>query len=76
MQKIEKCDTCSLWDSENNTSRNRLRCVFGCEEYKLEQCRKSFEYNRSVSGDNFDTEELYQHSTKVYGSGWKTHKEG
>lgn len=71
MQKIEKCNTCSLFDTETNTTKNKLRCIFGCEEYKMEQARKIFEYNRSVSGDNFDTEVLYQHSTPVYGSGWK-----
>ena len=69
--KIEKCNTCSEYDHKNDCMRNKLRCMFKCEDLKLFQARRAFEYNRAVSGDNFDTEPMYEHGKQVFGSGWK-----
>ena len=68
---IEKCKTCDKFDHENQKMRNKLRCMITCEELQKEQSRKAFEYNRAVSGDDFDTQELFEHGKKVFGSGWK-----
>lgn len=68
---IEKCRTCEKYDHTNKRMRNKLRCMVGCEEYIQDQSKKAFEYNRAVSGDKFDTEEIYEHGQKVFGSGWK-----
>jgi hypothetical protein len=69
--KIEKCDACSRYDHKNDRMKNKLKCMFQCEEYKLDQARRAFEYNRVVSGDNFDTEIMYEHGKQVFGSGCK-----
>lgn len=69
--KIDKCNTCSRYDHKNNRMRNKLRCMIECEEFQLDQARRIFEYNRAVSGDNFDTEPIYEHGNQVFGSGWK-----
>lgn len=45
--------------------------MFGYDDYMREMDRRIFEYNRTVSGDNFDTEVLHEHGKEVYGSGWK-----
>ena len=68
---IEKCRTCEKYDHVNKRMRNKLRCMVGCEEFKEDQTRKAFEYNRAVSGEEFDTKELYEHGNKIFGSGWK-----
>ncbi len=72
--KIDKCNTCSRYDHKNNRMRNKLRCMFQCEEYILDQARRAFEYNRAVSGDDFDIKSIYEHGKQVFGSGWKNDK--
>ena len=68
---IEKCKTCPRYDHDNDRYRNKLWCIFSCEDFQTDQARKIFEYNRAVSGEEFDTKELYEHGKKVSGSGWK-----
>lgn len=68
---IEKCKECKNWDIDDSKPKNKIKCVFSCDEYQEYQSRKIFEYNRAVSGDEFDTTELHEHGKKVYGSGWK-----
>lgn len=36
-----------------------------------DQSRRIFAYNRVVSGEEFDTTEMFEHGKKVVGSGWK-----
>lgn len=67
---IEKCKGCNRFNSEKGVMRNKLWCMLGCEEYQKYQSRKAFEYNKSVSGEEFDTRVLYEHGNEVYGSGW------
>lgn len=69
---IEKCKSCDKFNHDKKCMKNKLRCMFKCEEYISDQSRKSFEYNRTVSGEEFDTKELYEHGKKVAGSGWKS----
>ena len=68
---IEKCKSCEKYDHINHKMRNKLRCMFACEDYKLDQSIRILQYNRAVSGDEFDNETMYEHGKKVYGSGWK-----
>lgn len=68
---IPKCENCERFDKVNMRMKNKLRCIFGgCDEYTEEATRRAFEYNKAVSGENFDTEEIYEHGNKVFGSGW------
>lgn len=68
---IEKCKTCERYDHVNHKMMNKLRCMTGCDEYMLDQSIRAYNYNRVVSGENFDTEVMYEHGKKVFGSGWK-----
>lgn len=68
---IEKCKTCNKYNHKKDCIKNKLWCMFGCDDYMREMDRRIFEYNRTVSGDNFDTEVLHEHGKEVYGSGWK-----
>ncbi len=70
MEITDKCKTCEKYDKSNHKMKNKLRCMFDCKEYQTEQARRAFEYNRAVSDDNFDTEPLYEHGKKVFGSGY------
>ena len=67
----EKCKNCAKFDHEKQRMRNKLRCMFMCDEYEKVQSQKIFEYNRAVSDENFDTQELFEHGKKVFGSGWE-----
>ena len=67
----KKCIKCDKFNHEKQRMRNKLRCMFMCDEYEKVQSRKIYEYNRAVSGDDFDTQELFEHGKKVFGSGWK-----
>ena len=71
---IEKCKTCTGYDPVNMRHRNGLMCTFGCEEQKQYASQKAIEWNRAVSGENFDNTELFEHGKKVYGSGRKGEK--
>ena len=64
----EKCSNCSRYDTERNRQRNKLKCMFECEDYKREAANRAIEYNRTASGDDFDTREMCEHGAKVYGS--------
>ena len=72
---IEKCKSCKKYDNINHKMKNKLRCMFYCEDYLEDQAKKILQYNRAVSGDEFDTEIIYEHGKKVYGSGWKEESE-
>jgi len=67
---IEKCKNCNRFNHEEGKMKNKLKCMFSCEDYILDQSTKAFEYNRSVSGEEFDKEIIYEHGKKVFGSGW------
>ena len=69
--KIKQCDKCERYDLQNDKMRNGIYCMFSCESLKRELAERAYEYNRSVSGEEFDTQELFEHGKKVYGSGWK-----
>jgi len=66
---IDKCKTCDRYDHSNMRQKNKLRCMFSCDELQTYQAKKAFQYNRAVSGDSFDTEVMYEHGKKVIGSG-------
>lgn len=66
---ISKCKTCRYYDGKTDKPKNKLRCTFGCEEYIRDSAQRALAYNRAVSGDNFDCEEIYEHGKRVYGSG-------
>ncbi len=68
---INKCKSCVRYDHENYKMKNKLRCMFSCNEYMIYLKRKAIEYNRAVSSDDFDTNEIFEHGKKVVGSGWK-----
>lgn len=68
---IEKCKSCDRYNHDKMCMRNKLRCMFKCEEYIANQSRRIFAYNRAVSGEEFDTTEMFEHGKKVVGSGWK-----
>lgn len=66
---IEKCKSCNRYDKEQDRMKNKLYCIFSCEEYKQEMAQRAIAYNRAVSGNNFDKEPIYEHGKKVFGSG-------
>lgn len=66
---IEKCITCERYDHEQGRMKNRLRCTFGCEDYKQKCASSAIAYNRAVSGEEYDYKVLYEHGKKVFGSG-------
>lgn len=66
---IDKCNDCPRYNKELGRQRNKLRCMVGCKPYIEYQEMKAIEYNRAVSGEDFDTEEIYEHGNKVLGSG-------
>ena len=68
---MDKCMSCSQYNKETNKPKNKLRCMLGCEPFIQEQMAKAYAYNRAVSGEDFDTEEMYEHGNKVFGSGLK-----
>lgn len=68
---LEKCKTCDRFNHDTGKMRNKLICTFFCEEYRICQEKKAIEFNRAVSLDDFDEKKIYQHSTLVFGSGWK-----
>ena len=66
---IEKCKSCNRYDKEQDRMKNKLFCMFNCEEYKQEMAQRAIAYNRAVSGEDFDKEPIYEHGKKVFGSG-------
>lgn len=46
--KIEKCESCSHYDHKRNRMRNRLHCLFSCEEYKTETNLQAIAFNKAV----------------------------
>ena len=68
---INECQRCPRYDKELGRQRNKLWCMLGCEPFIQEQMAKAYAYNRAVSGEDFDTEEIYEHGNKVFGSGLK-----
>ena len=72
---IEKCNSCNRYDKEQDRMRNKLFCMFSCEEYKQEMAQRVIAYNRAVSGEDFDKEPIYEHGKKVFGSGVKMERE-
>ena len=71
---IQKCKKCERYDETNHRMKNKLRCMLSCKEYQEDQSRRAFEYNRAVSGDSFDTETMYEHGKRVFGSGYKNER--
>lgn len=68
---IPKCANCKKYNHEENRQRNKLFCMFKCDEYMQELSQRAFEYNRAVSDSHFDTEKQYEHGKEAFGSGWK-----
>ena len=69
MLTIEECATCPRYSAKEQRQRNRLYCVFCCEEYIEQASKNALKYNLSVSGEDFGIEAEYEHGNKVYGSG-------
>ena len=67
----DKCKSCERYNHEQDRMKNKLWCMCNCDEYEKEMSQRMFEYNRSVSGEVFDNQEIYEHDKKVFGSGWK-----
>ena len=65
------CRGCEFYNEEADDTKNWIRCVFGCEDYIRLANAKAYAYNKAVSGDDFETEVIYEHGHKVYGSGSK-----
>ena len=68
---IEKCKTCDRYNHQEHRRKNKLRCMFTCDEYMEEMARRAMAYNIAVSGEDFGTHAEYEHGTKVFGSDWK-----
>lgn len=46
--KVERCESCSRYDHKRDRMRNRLYCLFSCEEYKTETNLRAIAYNEAV----------------------------
>ena len=61
-RELEKCKTCSRWDHSNHRMRNKLYCMFSCDERIKHQSRIAAEYNASVEremrGKKNDTDRM------------------
>lgn len=68
---IEQCKSCDRYDHVNHKMKNKLKCMVGCDEYAIDQTRRIYEYNRAVSGEDFDTEPIYEHGNQVFWSGYR-----
>ena len=68
---IEKCEICDHYNHQEHRRKNKLRCMFMCDEYIEEMARRALAYNIAVSGKDFGTHAEYEHGTKVFGSDWK-----
>ena len=42
--KIDKCDTCEMYDHEKDCMRNELRCMFTCEDLIQYQTKQAAMY--------------------------------
>ena len=69
MLTIEKCAACPRYSIKEQRQRNRLYCVFCCEEYIEQASKNALKYNLNVSGKDFGVEPEYEHGNKVFGSG-------